>query len=795
MNMRDRQFATRSLSIAVVGGLLVMLAAPVVVAAQDASGEGDVKALTCPTNYVEIGALNVPTDSPKFGEYTGYDRSGVYALGNFDLRGGDAWCQGSGIVRWRASGANLGTTSRNVDLSATAQGQWAFGVSFDQLRHYTTNGSYQTPLQGAPGGNVFLLGPGFGVINTTTTTTNGVLTSANKGTQTLTSTQLAAFRRENIHNERDNTGLSAGYSFNREWSVKFDFKRLDQSGAKLIAGGTDAYNLTGSGGFNYGGERILILPNPTAYSNDTFNLALSWVGAQAYASVAYYASLFHDDFSGVSFSNPYVSGGTGNAPVPAPGTSPGAAFPLTTMSTPPSNQFRQINATGGYIFSPATKLTGGLSYGLNTQNAGFDGTYTTTPNTVPVLPVASFRGRVLTKHADARLSHQFNPAFNVNAGFKYNERVNESPSNSYTFYDLGGVKETAVNIPMSNKREQFDAAVDWRIDPRQRLHVGYEYEHIERWCNNALANNAQGKLSATNAGYYVFASCVQVPRNTENKLVTAYKLKLAEKIEFSAGYTYADRSARVNPSFYNPMQTNNQGFENYGFLAFFDASRRENLFKAGVNWQATDKFSIGLNGRHTKDDYYDSALGVQNGESSSANLDANYSLSENISFGAYASWQKRTRDLLTAAGRNAVAPLSTLWANTLADRDNTVGLNGRQKGLLGGKVELSEDLTYGLSKSKYYTTLVQNIAPAVGNLGTSPNISSELGQFRLVGTYELSPFSHVTVGYLYQRLKSSDYYYSAYQFGFTPTSLLPTGQQAPNYSVNTVFATYRYSFR
>lgn len=795
MNTRELRFAIRALPLSVRVFLLALPVAPVVAAAQEASGEGDVKALTCPTNYVEIGALSVPTSSPKFGEYTGLNRSGVYALGEFDLRGGDAWCQGAGVLRWQANGTNLGTTSRSFDVSVAAQGQWTFGLGVDQLRHYTTNGNYQTPLLGSPGDNVFLLAPGFGVINTTTTTSNGVITSKNKGTRTLTPAQLAAFRRENIYNERDNISLSAGYNFNREWSFKFDFKRLEQSGAKLIAAGTDAYNLTSSGGFNYGGERILILPNPTSYDNDTFNLALNWVGTQAYASLAYYGSFFHDDFKGVSFSNPYVSGGNGNAPNPATGTSPGAAFPLDTMSTPPGNEFHQLNFTGGYLFSPATKLIGGFSYGRNTQNASFNGTYTTLPNTAPGLPAVSFDGRVLTKHADAKLTHQFNPALNFSAGFKYNERHNESPSNTYSFVDLGGVAETVVNIPMSNKREQFDAAVDYRVSSHQRLHVGYEYEHVKRWCGNPLANNAQGKLSATNAGYYVFASCVQVPKNTENKLVTTYKLKLGEKVEFNAGYTYADRSANVNPSFYNPMQTNNQGFENYGFLAFFDASRRENLSKAGVNWRATDKFSIGLNGRHTKDDYYDSRLGVQNGESSSANLDADYSLSENATFGGYVSWQKRTRDLLTASGRNAVAPLSTLWANALADRDNTFGLNGRQKGLLDGKLELSEDLTYGLSKSKYYTTLVQNIPAAVGNVGTSPNISSELGQFRMVGTYELSPFSHLTVGYLYQRLKSDDYFYSAYQYGFTPTSLLPTNQQAPNYSVNTVFAVYRYSFR
>ncbi len=220
----------------------------------------------------------------------------------------------------------------------------------------------------------------------------------------------------------------------------------------------------------------------------------------------------------------------------------------------------------------------------------------------------------------------------------------------------------------------------------------------------------------------------------------------------------------------------------------------QNLFKAGVNWQATSKVTLGLNGRHTKDDY-DSTLGVQNGESSSANLDATYSYSEKGSVSAYASWQRRTRTLLTASGRDAVELRTTLWSNDLADRDNAIGVSGRQKGLMGGKLELMEDFSYSLSKSKYYTTLGPNIPPAVGNQGDSPNISSEISQLKLSGTYAFNKASGILVGYMYQRLKSNDYYYNAYQFGFTPTSLLPTEQKAPNYSVNMIFAAYRYSFQ
>jgi MtrB/PioB family decaheme-associated outer membrane protein len=787
MKTDERGFTVSAISLAVRSALAVMFVAPLVAHAQDA-GNDDLNALIFPFNYFEVGVLNVPTDSTKFGEYNGLNSSGAYFIGNFDVRGGDAYGQGTGTTRWEATGTDLGTTSRNVDASVSDQGLWHLGFSYDELRHYTTEG-FQTPFLGPLGGNVFTLSPGFGVINTTTTATNGVITSANKGTQSLTPNQLAAFHNEDVYSQRENTGISL------EWGVKFDYKRLDQSGAKLIGSGTDAYNLSSAGGFNYGGERVAMLMNPTEYNNDTFNLALNWTGKQAYASAAYYGSLFHDDFAGISWSNPFVSGGTGSAPVPAPGTSPGAAFPISTMSTPPNNYFHQINLTGGYIFSPSTKLVGGLSYGRNTQNASYAGTYTATPNTAADLPVSSLDGTVVTEHADLKLTHQATQALSFAAGFKYNERDNKTASNTYTFIDLGGEENTAVNIPMSNKRYQFDLGGDWHIDSRQKLHLGYEYDHIERWCNNALANNAQGELSTVNAGYYTVASCVQIPKNTENRLVATYKLKLSDRVDFNAGYTYGRREADVNASFYNPMQANSAGFENFGFRAFFDASRKQNLFKAGVNWQATEKFTVGLNGRHTKDDYFDSTLGVQDGESSSANVDANFSYSEDGSVGAYVSWQKRARNLLTATGRNAVAPLSTLWSNDLADRDNTFGANAKQKGLLSGKLELSEDFNYSLSKSKYITTLGPNIPATLSNQGETPNVSSELTQFKLAGTYQFNRSSSVIAGYLYQRLKSNDYYYNAYLYGFTPTSMLPTNQRAPDYSVNTVFVAYRYSFR
>lgn len=777
MKTGKENIAVSAIALAVRGALLAMCVVPMVAAAQDAG----VKALTNPTNTIEVGGLYVSKDSPKFGEYNGLNEKGGYLLGNVDVRGGDGYGMGGGATRWEVFGTDLGTTSRALGASVSSQGQWNLGIGFDQLRHYTTGGTYQTPYQGSMGGNSFTLPQAFGTIN------NG-----GSGSRALTANQLSSFHTEDVYSERKNTSFTAGYIFNPHWNAKFDFNRLDQSGAKLIGSGSDAFTVAqgGPGGLAYGGERIAILMNPTNYQTDTVNAALNWVGQKAHLSMSYYGSYFHDAYTGLTFSNPWTTGQPTGTAVPG-----GAALPLDTMSTPPGNQFHQLNLSGGYKLSSATRLAGGLSYSRNPQNEGFAGAYTTTPNTAPGLPASSLGGLVVNTHADLKLTHQATKALGLSAGLKYNERDNRTPSNTYTFLNLGGESQTVVNAPMSNKRTQFELAGDYRIDAKQRLHAGYEYESIKRWCNNALANSAQGEdpVGTTVAAYYTTASCAQVPQSKENKLAIGYKLKATDTADFNAGYTYSNRKSDMNSSFYNPMQGNSEGYENFGHQAFFQASRKEDLFKAGVNWQATERFNLSLSGRYAKD-AYDEALGVQNGKATSANLDGTYSFSEASTLSAFYTWQNRKRDLLNANGRNAVAPLPKLWTNNLTDEDTTVGINAKQKGLLGGKLDLAQALTYSTAKSRYSTSQ-QYLPVAVGNTGDSPDVKSDMTQFRLTGSYHLNKAAEVVMGYTYQRLKSSDYYYNAYQYGFTPTTLLSTNQQAPSYTVNVVYAAYKYSFQ
>ncbi|WP_296660360.1 MtrB/PioB family decaheme-associated outer membrane protein [Paraburkholderia sp.] len=787
---------------------LFMLAVPGLAAAQGAAAakttdaatdtaaddemDSDVKALVCPTNYLEAGILNASNGSTKFGEYNGINESGLYGIGNFNVQGGSGFCQKGGNLRWQVTGRDLGTTSRSAGASIEAQGKWSFGVNFDQLRHYTTTG-YESPFQGSQGGNVFFLPPSFGVINKNSAAA-GQPAGSQGGTQGLTASQLAAFNKHDVYNQRLNTSLTSGYQIDDNWSVKFDYNHLDMSGAKLISSATEAVTLNG---LNYANQGINVLMNPTESTTDNFNVALNWVGQKGYASAEYYLSVYRDDFSGLSWSNPLVTGTTpaGPASTPHTGAVPTGNFPVDTMSTPPDNQFQQLKVTGGYIFSTDTKVVGSASVALNTQDDSFAGTYT--PGSMISLPAQSLDGQVIIWHADGRLTHQFTNKLGLNVGFTYNERDNNTSSNTYTFVDIGGRNRTVVNTPMSLRKADVDAGLDYRFDSAQHLHLGYEFEEINRWCKNALANNATG--ASAPGGYYVDSSCVQSPDSAENRLVAKYNLNLLDSVSFNAGYTYADRRATINQAFYNPIEA--AGMEDFGFVAFYQASRRENLFKAGVNWQVTNAFSVGVDGRYTRDDYYDHVFGVQSGNSSSINLDAEYDLSENYSFGAYASWQNNSYSMLNTKGAASNPGLpgalpgneANEWGNSLADHDVAFGVDGKQK-LLNGKLRFNEDVSYSLGRSTYTTTNVNLPAQAAGTFGSPPDITSNLLQVRLAGSYQLNKASTVSAGYIYQRLISNDYFYNAYAFGFTPTSLTPSNQVSPNYTENIVFVTYRYSF-
>ena len=777
------------LALAVQGALIAMFTLPMIAQAEEVVVD-EAAALTHPTNSVEVGATSVSRNSAKFGEYNGLDENGAYGIANINLRGGNGYDQGDGTTRWQIKGVDLGTTSREVGAELSNQGQWNIGIKFDELRHNLSD-NYQTPYLGKMGGNSFTLPASFTtapfVTDTTLTTPTGLTVARKNDFHTL-----------NINTTRENTSITAGYIASPQWSMNLDLNHLNQSGAKLMA-----FAATGLGGAS--GETISILPNPTNYSTDTVNLALNWTGDKGHLTTSYFGSFFRNEYDRVTFQT-YI-GDTD----------------IQTMGTAPDNEFHQINLAGGYAISDKTKLAGGLSYGRGYQNDPF--VVDSFMMVGGVLPRTSADAKVVNTHADFKLTNQSVDKLTLTAGMKYDERDNKTPSSIYNFEAVSGSvgnRANYPNTPLSNRKTQYELAGDYRLTSNQHLRLAYNRENVQRWCNDYATG---GGTPAYAAG----TSCVVAESSKDDKLSATYKINATENVHLNAGYSYGGRNTNFNPLARSAfIESGNitagvttasglNGGDFLGFHPFFTENRIQQVVKGGFDWQATDKLSLNANGRYTDDNYH-STYGFQNGNTWSANLEANYSFSDSRSMNAYITKEHRSRDMtnlqtLTAlyggagvptnATRLAV-PAGGTWSNTLKDDDITIGLGAKQGGLLGGKLDLSGDLTYSLGETSYGTVLNYNttdsgLVRTCSNsfyltCGTLPDVQNRLIQVKLVGDYKVNKQGKVALGYIYQHLISDDYYYNALQTGVTPTKLMPTNQNAGGYSINVVTATYTYDF-
>jgi MtrB/PioB family decaheme-associated outer membrane protein len=489
----------------------------------------------------------------------------------------------------------------------------------------------------------------------------------------------------------------------------------------------------------------------------------------------------------------------------------GFGYAANTMSLPPDNSLHQFLANGGYNFSRTTKLVGGFSYGRNTQNQSF------VSDPLGLAPNSSLDGEVITTNANARLTDTSFKDLTLSGGFKYNERDNQTQSNLYRFFNItqiptaaqfasGDTTSRVVNTPYSNRKTQIDLAGDYRLTNTQNLRFSYEYEDVKRWCNDVAAGAAgSGAGSNAGSGAPAGAQCVSGPSSSENRFNVLFRQRIGGVVNYYIGYTYADRNADYDPSFYTPYAIN--GGEYLGFRPFFEASRTQNVFKANVSWEATDQLNLSLNGRYGKDKYADSQFGDQDGKNWNINADATYRYAEEGSASIYAGYQYRDRNE-NLANNGSKSPLvagttTNQYVYGQKDESSSIGMNFKHTGLFGSKFDLAGDLAYYHDLTKQNTAWNYSVPPAatascnlsnVNSCGDYPNVTNNLWQFKLLGSYNVDKTGKVNLYYVYQKLDSTDYYYNGYASGYTAAAQQPTNEQAPSYSVQAIGASYVVKF-
>jgi MtrB/PioB family decaheme-associated outer membrane protein len=723
MRAKPGCMTVRASVMAVRAALLAMMAVPAAYAADATPVDPAVAALTQRTNEVEAGVGYVTNSSAKFGQYNGLFDKGAYGIFNFDLSNNAPYDSDSSF-RSRLLGTDLGLDTRSLLGEIGEQGKYRFFVDYDELRSNYSD-TFQTPYVGV-GTNLLTLpsnwikpivpqvsttSGNFRALSPTTglapSIVSGVVTPPTPAQQAIVNQIIANdvpdFNNVNLETTRKVYSGGVSYNFGPQWEFKASASQTQQDGLKAL----NMISLT-SGTFS------ATFPNLIDQTTNQYNASLTYTGERFFFTAAYYGSYFINHNNSFTFENAF-----------APGT-------LATMSEAPSNQFNQFILKGGYNFSPTTKLVVAGSYGRNTQNDPF-----LNDPTLPVgLPTTSLNGLVITEMFTARLTSKPIKDWDFGLLYTFNNRRNETPVNTYIFYDAGEPKSGAspfntalgfapgllgsniniyANRPYSAKVNTVDANAQYQLAKGQFVKADYQYQETDRNCPGSWIN------------------CSDAPTTRENTILAAWDGTFNDTLSARASYTYAQRRvdydenawmalvpmAGVVPGAptvgatasvlqfltqtglggfgpvapYVPLQPGNLGIffpnnsalpqalygsrndihELLGMRRFNLADRDRNKVRVSVDWQAQDAVSVQASVDYLDDNYTNSAFGLQSSKGWSANLEGNYQPTETFSLNLWYSYQDQR---LQAAGASYSSGQITNTPNVGGVAGNTVVSGG-----------------------------------------------------------------------------------------------------------------------
>lgn len=666
------------------------LAAMLLAGAGARAAEPTVAELTTPASSVELGVLYVSDRDAKAQEYNGVRDKGTTLVGNVDLRGSGPY-DGDSAFRWRVQGRNIGLNSGSLGVQLGVQGQYRIDLSYDELRRNRSD-SYQTPYLGA-GTNVLTL-PGTwrvplvprlsvvapaagaagganarglsGDVTASSALIAGVLTAPTAAQATtaagIQAADLPLFHSVLLSTERRQYGVGLAYELSRQWQFTANVTQEHKTGLKPMGTVTRYTNA----------DMSAIIPDLIDQDTQQFTLGLNFVGEKLNVATTYHGSLFTNNVTGMTWANWAVPGNS------------------QTMGSAPSNQFHQFAVTGTYAFTPSTRFTANASYGRATQNQAF-----LTDTSTPLVPVASLHGLVVSQAVNLKLTSRPMKNLSLAAAYKFDDRDNRTPLNTYAYYDAGELKAgTSVfagtfpglgsnsninaNRPYSKRSHLASLDADWAFLPGQALKAGAEFQKIDRGCSgswiacvdadqtrestlraewrlNPLAD-FNARLSASTA-----RRTVDYNENAFLALVPAANLvptgapggASAYATLVALGLTGYGPVQGLNPlptagsaqAFYfasnnalsNALYGNaNRISELPGMRRFNLANRNRDKLRAAVNWQATETISLQGGLDYNDDRYNKSVYGLTGARSWALNVDGTWAPTDDLSLTLYA---------------------------------------------------------------------------------------------------------------------------------------------------------------
>lgn len=731
---------------------------PALAIAQDSGGftieEQPVKKpATIYTSFVEAGIGYNSEDSFKFGEYSGLQSDGPFAIGNLLVRRRAAFDSGD-THYYEARADNLGLESRSARLEYGQQGTFKLFFVFDQLPHYRFDDG-RTPFNGVGSGNLTLPA--------------GWVPGADTSGFTALNPNLKSVE---IKTDRMKFGGGFSWNFAPEWELKGSYMHEHKDGLETVAG------IFGTSG---GNPRAAILPEPIEQNTHQAELNLSYTGKKLQATFAYSASFYENDEKSLIWANPYTANAAWD---PSQDYNLGGQGRLGVY---PDNSAHQVSMSVGYTPDPTTRIAGNFSYGMMLQNEKFL-PYTINSSLLVAAPLQStdsLNGLVHKYHANLTVTNRPTRKLNLNGKYTFDKRDNDTPRSVYLTVpndsaDQGSLSDARarVNRPYSYSSHKISADAGYRVIPSVKLYGGYDFEYRTRTFSEVDANYENtGRLKA---------------RFTPSPYVSG---TLGYSGSFRRGSSYESNQPLLDGHSEQHLATlaADELYENDPDLRkFYMADRDRHEVKATVTSNPFDPVTLGLVGSFSLDDYVNSSIGLTQADRIHAAVDLSYQAAKSLSLSGFFSYDRynyvQDGYRRTGGAFPPGAPRSTasLWEVQNNNRVYTAGIGAQWKPIKD-KLEFRFDYLFSVA-----FTEVKPESPGL-TFAKLPDLESRLHALSVGGEYKFTETTSVRIGYRYEWFRAKDFALDDVDPD-TVGQVLALGNSAPSYSAHVVGVSAKYRF-
>jgi MtrB/PioB family decaheme-associated outer membrane protein len=436
------------------------------------------------------------------------------------------------------------------------------------------------------------------------------------------------------------------------------------------------------------------------------------------------------------------------------------------MALWPTNSAQTISFGGYHKMPHHTQVTGFFSYGDWTNNSAL--LPFTINSALPqiALPRATTEAQAHVFSTNLGIVSHPSQDWRFSAKFRNYDYNNEMPATSitqYVAYD-SSVSTTPTGGPdlFAHSRTNFDADATWTHIKALALTAGYSRNNYG-WDFRTFANSGENVL-----------------RLTADAVGTSWAT-------FRVQYEYGSRTGS------GLDQTQLTSIGEQPSLRYYDiADRTRNRFTGQVDIVPTDAWTFSVSGGTGKDDYSNTALGLQSSTFHTLSLAADYHVPNGLGAGATYNYEnygglQRSRQSNDSATFNNPAQDWTLDATERVHYFSIYATPPR----IGPKTEIRFSYDFSHAEGNYFYTIMPGSTITPPN--QLPDVFNKLQQLHIDARHRLSDKLAATFSYLYEPFRVYDFSMDPSVInGIVQPSTLVLGYVYRPYTANSFVVGLRY---